>query len=100
LQLATAQIAQSGMRDPEEAGAAAADYLRLLGLVALGFMWARMAQVAASKLPGANGDAGFYSAKLATARYFMERLLPQAGSLFAAIKSGKGAMMSVEEAAF
>jgi alkylation response protein AidB-like acyl-CoA dehydrogenase len=100
LQLATAQVAQSGQRDPEEAGAAASEYLRLFGVVAIGFMWARMAQLAAARLPAANGDAGFYRAKLATARFFMERILPQAGVLYAGIKSGKAAMMTMDEAAF
>ena len=100
LQLATARIAQTSLRDPEEAGAAASEYLRLFGIVALGFMWARTAQLAAEKLPVADGDAGFYRTKLATARFFMERILPQAGALYAGIKSGKAAMMAVDEAAF
>jgi hypothetical protein len=100
LQQATAHIAQAGLKDPEEAGAAATDYLRLLGLVALGFMWARTAKVAAEKLPQANGDAGFYQAKLTTARFYMERLLPQTGALWASIRAGKESMMALEEAAF
>jgi len=100
LQLATAYITQSGMRDPEEAGAAASDYLRLFGIVALGYMWARMAGVAAARLPATDGDASFYSTKLATARFYIERILPQAGALYASIKSGKAAMMAVDEAAF
>jgi alkylation response protein AidB-like acyl-CoA dehydrogenase len=100
LQLATAHIAQKSLQDPEEAGAAATEYLRLFGLVALGFMWARSAEVALAKLPSANGDASFYKAKLTTARFFMERMLPQTASLFLAIKSGKAAMMDFEEAAF
>jgi alkylation response protein AidB-like acyl-CoA dehydrogenase len=100
LQQATMHIAQNGMRDPEEAGAAATDYLRLMGLVALGYMWARTAKVAEEKLPAANGDAGFYKAKLTTGQFFNERLLPQTGALFAAIKAGKESMMALEEAAF
>jgi alkylation response protein AidB-like acyl-CoA dehydrogenase len=100
LQLATGHIAQAGLKDPEEAGAAATEYLRLFGLVALGYMWARMAQVAHEKLPAANGDAGFYQAKLVTARFYMERILPQAAALWAGIKSGKAAMMALDEAAF
>ena len=100
LQLATAHIATAGLRDPEEAGAAATEYLRLLGLVALGFMWARAAVVSLEKLPAANGDAGFYRSKLTTARFYMERVLPQAGGLLVAIKSGKAAMMEMNEAAF
>jgi alkylation response protein AidB-like acyl-CoA dehydrogenase len=100
LQLATGHIAQTGLRDPEEAGAAATDYLRLFGLVALGFMWARMAQVAHAKAPAANGDAGFYKGKIATAQFYMDRLLPQAGALYLGIKSGKASMMALDEAAF
>jgi alkylation response protein AidB-like acyl-CoA dehydrogenase len=100
LQQATAHIATVSLKDPEEAGAAATEYLRLLGLVALGFMWARSAKVAAEKLPAANGDAGFYKAKLTTAQFFMDRLLPQTGALWASIKAGKASMMELEEAAF
>jgi alkylation response protein AidB-like acyl-CoA dehydrogenase len=100
LQLATAHIAEAGLRDPEEAGAAASEYLRLFGLVALGFMWARMAKTAAAKLASGAEDTAFYHAKLVTARFYMERILPQAGALYLAIKSGKQAMMGLEEAAF
>ena len=100
LQLATAQIAATGATDPEEAGAAATEYLRLFGLVALGFMWLRSALVAAEKLARPGNEAAFYKAKLTTARFYMERILPQVGGLLAAIKAGKGAMMAMDEAAF
>jgi alkylation response protein AidB-like acyl-CoA dehydrogenase len=100
LQLATGQIAAKGVADPEEAGAAATEYLRLFGLVALGFMWARSAVIAADKLAQPNADAGFYKAKLTTARFYMERVLPQVGGLLVAIRAGKGAMMEMDEAAF
>jgi alkylation response protein AidB-like acyl-CoA dehydrogenase len=100
LQLATAFIAQRSFSDPEEAGAASADYLRMLGLVALGFMWVRMAKVAADKLPGASADAAFYRAKRTTAAFYIERILPQAGALLYVIKAGKGSMMALDEMAF
>ena len=101
LQLATGFIAQKSFADPEEAGAASSDYLRMFGLVALGYMWVRAAKVAADALPAATGeDAAFYSAKLATARFFIERILPQAGSLLYVIKAGKAPIMALEEAAF
>jgi alkylation response protein AidB-like acyl-CoA dehydrogenase len=100
LQLATVHVATKGAADPEEAGAAATEYLRLFGLVALGFMWARMAKLSLEKLPTANGDAGFYGAKLTTARFYMERVLPQVGGLLVSIKAGKASMMSFDEAAF
>ena len=101
LQLATGFIAQKSFSDPEEAGAASTDYLRMLGLVALGYMWVRMAKVAAHKLPGAVGDdAAFYQAKRTTAAFYVDRILPQVGALLYAIKSGKASMMALEEAAF
>jgi alkylation response protein AidB-like acyl-CoA dehydrogenase len=100
LQLATGFIAEKGLADPEEAGAAATDYLRLFGLVALGFMWVRIAFVALEKLPDSGPDAQFYQSKLATARFFMERILPQAGSLLFTIKSGKAPLMEMADAAF
>jgi len=100
LQQATAHLATVSLKDPEEAGAAATDYLRLMGLVALGFMWAKTAKIAEEKLPGANGDAGFYKAKLTTAQFFNDRLLPQTGALWSAIKAGKASTMELEEAAF
>ena len=67
LQLCTAEIAQKGMKDPEEAGAAATEYLRLFGLVALGFMWLKSAKVAHEALDGNCDDPAFYKAKLTTA---------------------------------
>jgi alkylation response protein AidB-like acyl-CoA dehydrogenase len=101
LQLATAFIAQKSFSDPEEAGAASTDFLRMLGLVALGFMWVRMAKVAAEKLPKAEGDdAAFYKAKRTTASFYVDRILPQVGALLYTIKSGKASMMALDEAAF
>ena len=96
LQLATGFVAEKGLKDAEEAGAAATDYLRLFGLVALGFMWMRTAKIAAE----ARGDEEFYAAKLATARFFVERILPQAGALLFTIKSGKASLMALEDEAF
>jgi len=100
LQLATATIAQKGMADPEEAGAASSDYLRLLGLVAIAYLFARSAKVAGMKAMTGQDPDGFYAAKLVTVRFFYERILPQAAGLFSAIKAGKGSMMELPEAAF
>ncbi len=100
LQLATAHIAQKGMKDPEEAGAAATEYLRLFGLVALGYVWLRAAKVAHAALKGGTDERDFYEAKLTTARFYMERILPQVAGLLAGVKSGKGAMMALDEAMF
>src|SRR5882757_876209 len=100
LQVATAFVAQTGSLDPEEAGAAATDYLRMFGLVALGFMWVRMAKVAVDARPGTAEDAAFYRAKRATATFYIQRILPQAGALLHAIEAGKASMTALEETAF
>ena len=100
LQLSTATIAEKGLRDPEEAAAAATDYTRLLGLVAMGYCFAKSAVLAQEKLAAASDEAGFYKAKIATARFFFDRILPQATTAFLAIKSGKASMMALEDAAF
>jgi alkylation response protein AidB-like acyl-CoA dehydrogenase len=100
LQLATAYVARQSLADREEAGAAATDYLRMFGLVALGFMWLRMAKLATGRLPDAGADTGFYEAKRNTARFYIERILPQVFALLPIIRAGKTSMMALEDAAF
>ncbi|WP_424933283.1 acyl-CoA dehydrogenase C-terminal domain-containing protein [Amaricoccus macauensis] len=100
LQQATAQVARTGMADPDEAGAAATDYLRLFGLTALAYLWTRMAETAQLKLTEGDDPDGFYAAKIATARFYMERVLPQSGALLSQIMAGGGSMMALDEAAF
>jgi len=98
LQRATLWLAQKGLRDPEEAGAAANDYLRLFSHTAFAYLWARTAEIS---LAGSNGVApAFADAKLATARFYMQRILPQSSGLFAALMAGKGPAMGLDEAAF
>ena len=100
LQLSTATIAQKGMADAEEAGAASSDYLRLLGLVAMAYLFAKAAKVAGMKKMMGQDPDGFYAAKLVTVRFFYERILPQVAGLFQAIKAGKRSMMELPEEAF
>lgn len=98
LQQATAHIAQQGMRNPDEAGAAASDYLRMFALVALAYMWARTAKVIFALPEDERRD--FHQAKLATGRFYMTRILPQTSGLFAAINAGAAPIMAPEEAWF
>jgi alkylation response protein AidB-like acyl-CoA dehydrogenase len=97
LQRATAWLAQEAMKNPDEAGAAANDYLDLFGYVALGYLWARMAKVALANL---GRDAGFYDAKLATARFYMARMLPRHAAHFANLMAGSSTLMAFPDAAF
>lgn len=98
LQRASAWVAQSGMGDPDEAGAAATDYLRLFALTALAYLWTRTAEISLSKLDG--DERRFYQAKVDTARFYMQRLLPQSSGHFSAILAGSRSIMAFDDEAF
>ncbi|HEV2505223.1 MAG TPA: acyl-CoA dehydrogenase C-terminal domain-containing protein [Mesorhizobium sp.] len=101
LQAATMWLMQNGMKNPDNAGAASTDYLHLFGLVTLGYMWGQMAKVAQSKLAeGANGSSSFYDNKLVTARYYMDRIMPETAAHLARISSGADSMMALSADAF
>jgi hypothetical protein len=100
LQQVTALLAQKGLSDPDEAGAAATEYLRAFGLVALGYMWAQAAEISLEKRKAANGDAMFYDTKIATARFYMAKLLPETSALFASIGAGAKLVMELPAEAF
>ncbi|MFC3443658.1 acyl-CoA dehydrogenase [Sphingobium rhizovicinum] len=76
------------------AGAAAVDYLRLFALVSMGWMWVRMESAAA------QGDTPLEQAKLAVARFFVDRMLPQTKGLAVAIQTGEASMMALAPDAF
>jgi hypothetical protein len=99
-------LLQNGMAKPDNAGAASTDYMHLFGLVALGYMWAQMAKAAQGKT-GANGsqssyenNVAFYDSKLVTARFFMERIMPETSAHLARISSGADTLMALPAEAF
>jgi hypothetical protein len=95
LQQATMWFMQNAMAKPNNAGAGAHDYMHLFGLVVLGYMHAKMARVALDKLKaGANGSTERMNAKLVTARFFMERALPEAAAHMARIQTGADTTMA------
>jgi alkylation response protein AidB-like acyl-CoA dehydrogenase len=94
---ATLWLMQNGMTDFDNAGAASHDYLQLFGLTVFALVWARMARVAIDRQ--ASGDS-FYADKLATARYFYSRVLPDAGSHLAKVKAGASVVMALRADAF
>jgi alkylation response protein AidB-like acyl-CoA dehydrogenase len=75
-------------------------YLRLAGIVLGGWQMARAALIAQRKLDAGEGDAGFYQAKIGTARFFADHVLSQAGSLRSAIVGGSAGVMALNEAQF
>jgi acyl-CoA dehydrogenase len=99
LQQATTWLMQNAMMKPDNAGAAATDYLHLFGLVTLGYMWAKMAKVAHDKIAG-GGATPYLTTKMVTGRFFMERALPETSAHLARIQSGSATMMELAAEAF
>jgi len=98
LQAAVGQVAQKGMSNPNEAGAAATDMLKILSYVSVGYMWALMAKLAFSKQ---NDDpTGFYKGKIKTARFYMHKLMPQVSALLASLMAGGETIMDMEDELF
>ena len=96
LQKTTLYMAQKGLSNPYEIGAAATDYLRQFGLVAMGYMWLLMLKVAYAK----KDTDSYYEHKIITARFFFERILPETLSRAIAIGSGSKTMMSLPDEGF
>ncbi|MFN9250853.1 MAG: acyl-CoA dehydrogenase C-terminal domain-containing protein [Brevundimonas sp.] len=99
LQEGTMWLMQNGMQNPDNAGAASTDYLHIFGLTALAYVWAQMA-VAAQKQIDAGSTDPFYAGKIATGRYFVERMLPDVGAHLRKLKTGADVLMSVPADAF
>ena len=99
-QAATMWFMQNAMQNPNHLGAGAHHYMHIMGIVTLGLMWLKMAKVAQSKLGSAGDDKAFYEQKLATARYYMDRYLPDAGALRRKLEAGSDSLMALGEEAF
>ena len=102
LQQSTATIAQKGLKNPDEAGAASTDYMRQFALVAMGYMWAQMAKVALEKLDHGDGEQSeeFDEAKLQTAAFFFTKMLPEADWRFKSIMAGAEPLMAMKAEAY
>ncbi len=100
LQKAVLWLAQNGPANPDNAGAGAAAFLKLMGRVAMGHMWAKMA-IASSKILDAGAeDKEFHRNKVITARYFIHRCLPDTAMYLRRIEAGAEDVMSLDAAAF
>jgi hypothetical protein len=100
LQQATMWFMQNALAKPDNAGAGATDYMHLFGLVALAYLWVRIAEAARARLAAGEGDEAAMEAKLATARFFMQRMLPETGTRLARITAGADAVMALPVEAF
>ena len=97
---ATMWFMQNAMANPTHLGAGAHHYMHIKGVVTLGWMWLKQAQVAKASHAGTTEDAAFYKAKLTSAAYYAERYLPDAGSLRRKLEAGSDNMMALPEEAF
>ena len=95
LESATRWLRETWDHDPDSAAAGATDFLRMLGLVACGQMMAEAAMVAGERLAENNADGTFYRTKQATARFYIDRLLPQAAALLGPITSGAATLAAL-----
>ena len=96
----TLKIGMKAMRNKDEVGAASVDYLMFSGYVVLAYFWARMAIVAQTKLDEGTDEVGFYTAKLQTATFYYERLLPRTRGHVDSMLSGAANLMAMDEENF
>lgn len=96
----TTRIGMKAMLNREEVGAASVDYLMYSGYMTMAYLWARMAVTAQQKLDAGEGDRSFYQAKLKTARFYFERILPRTKTLEATIDSGADNLLDMDDAEF
>ena len=96
----TLHIGTKAMENADEAGAASVDYLMFSGYSCLAYFWAKAASKARAALAAENSEGEFYEAKLKTARFYYQRILPRTSTCEAAILSGADNVMSLEVEAF
>jgi butyryl-CoA dehydrogenase len=93
----TMEIGMKAFQNQDEVGAAAVPYLRVAGHLMFAYFFAQMAKIALDKQD--SGDS-FYKAKLATARFYFARLLPETAMLIRQTRSGSANLMALEEDLF
>ena len=96
----TMKIGMKAMKNRDEVGAASVDYLMYSGYVTLAYFWARMAKTAQEQLDNGTDEPDFYKAKLITARFYYERMLPRTRSLVETMTSGADNLMELDAELF
>ena len=100
LEAATQWVVQTFPAGANAVAAVSVPYLKLWGIVAGGWLMGRAAQIAATQLAAGKGDRRFYAAKIATARFYVEHILPQAPALAEEITGGAASVLALEESGF
>lgn len=94
LQAGTMWLMQNGMANPDNAGAGSVDYMHMMGITMLSYMWAQMAKVAQAKIDAGSEDP-FYADKIITGKYFLARILPDIDAHLAKLQSGAEPVMAL-----
>jgi alkylation response protein AidB-like acyl-CoA dehydrogenase len=100
LQAATMWFMSNAMAKPDNAGAGATDYMHLFGVVIMGFMWGKSVKAAYERLDAGDSRTDFLNNKLITAKFFMDRIMPETALRKARIESGADSVMALDAAAF
>jgi alkylation response protein AidB-like acyl-CoA dehydrogenase len=100
MQAGTMWLMQNGMANPDNAGAGSMAFMHMTGIVTLGLMWLRMATAAQAALESGAGDKAFMDAKLLTARFYAERVMPDTGALRRKMEGGAEVIMAMPVEAF
>jgi alkylation response protein AidB-like acyl-CoA dehydrogenase len=100
LEAATRWLVANYAANPQLAAAVSVPYLKLFGTVTGGWLMGRAALIAAEKAKAASSDASFYGAKLATARFYADHVLPQAQSLARQVTAGAESILGLDPADF
>jgi alkylation response protein AidB-like acyl-CoA dehydrogenase len=100
MQQAVMWFMQNAMTKPENAAAGSTDFMHMFGLVALAYMWCRIVEATNAKLAAGGGDAAKLKAKLVTATFFMERMLPETATQLVRIQAGAASTMELPAEAF
>ncbi len=93
---ATDWLLEAFARDPRQAASGAGAYLRALGTLAGGLRLAEGAEAAARRLAASNGDARFLQAKIKTARFYADAVLPQVAANARAATRGAESTLALE----
>jgi alkylation response protein AidB-like acyl-CoA dehydrogenase len=93
--VATEEVAQRAARNPDETGAASMDYLQLTGYMCLAWCWAWMASVSVAAIKAGSPDPAFHRAKVATARFYFQRILPRAEAHLDSMGAGARSLMEI-----
>ena len=94
LEAATLWFMENALQNPDNAGAGSTDYMNLFGVTAIAYMWVLMAKAALAGQASGQGDQNYYATKLKTARYYMDRIVPETAVHLARVRVGAGPVMA------